>query len=124
MNSEETTPSIAITSQTISHNGTGVFTWESLGIALWGSTGNNITHCTIGGPPAICMHFVVGNNRIVENNIVLGAHLSISGIETFNRNYWSDYPVRYPNTFEIDSTVIWNTPYVIADSIDFEKRIF
>jgi parallel beta-helix repeat protein len=28
-------------------------------------------------------------------------------------NYWSDYQTRYPNATEIDSSGIWNTPYVI-----------
>jgi len=28
-------------------------------------------------------------------------------------NYWSDYQTRYPNAAEIDSSGIWNTPYVI-----------
>jgi hypothetical protein len=28
-------------------------------------------------------------------------------------NYWSDYQTTYPNASEIDSSGIWNTPYVI-----------
>jgi parallel beta-helix repeat protein len=28
-------------------------------------------------------------------------------------NYWSDYETRYPNATEIDSSGMWNTPYVI-----------
>ncbi len=31
----------------------------------------------------------------------------------FLGNYWSDYQTRYPNAAEIDSSGIWNTPYVI-----------
>jgi len=34
-------------------------------------------------------------------------------------NYWSDYKEKYPNATEIDSTGIWNTPYVIdSENID------
>ncbi|MCW4008672.1 MAG: right-handed parallel beta-helix repeat-containing protein [Candidatus Bathyarchaeota archaeon] len=113
-----------ISNDFISHNGTGGFTWESLGIALWGSTGNNITHCTIGGSPAIYMHFAVSNNFVVENNIIFGAHLAISGIETFERNYWRDYLQRYPNASEVDSSGVWDTPHSIADSTGFENRVF
>ncbi|MCX8154173.1 MAG: right-handed parallel beta-helix repeat-containing protein [Candidatus Bathyarchaeota archaeon] len=113
-----------ISNDFVSHNGTGGFTWESLGIALWGSTGNNITHCTIGGSPAIYMHFVVSNNSVVENNIAFGAHLAISGIETFDRNYWGDYLTRYTNASEVDSSGVWDTPYSIADSTGFENRVF
>lgn len=113
-----------ISNDFVSRNGTGGFTWESLGIALWGSTGNNITRCTIGGSPAIYMHFAVSNNFVVENNIVFGAHLAISGIETFDRNYWSDYLERYPNASKADSAEAWDTPYVITDSSGFERRTF
>ena len=98
--------------------------WESLGIAFWGSSGNNITHCTIGGSPAIYMHFAVSGNTVTENNIIFGADLAISGDETFDRNYWSDYLTRYPNASEVDSSGVWNTPYAFADSTSFENRIF
>lgn len=113
-----------ISNDFVNHNGTGGFTWESIGIALWGSTGNNITHCTIGGSPAIYMHFAVSNNRVVENNIVFGAHLAISGIETFDRNYWSNYLERYPNASKVDSSETWDTPYFMEDFTGFENRVF
>jgi hypothetical protein len=88
------------------------------------SSGNNISHCTIGGSPAIYMHFACSGNMVTENNIVFGAHLAISGDETFDRNYWSDYLTRYPNASEVDSSGVWNMPYVFADSTNFENRIF
>jgi parallel beta-helix repeat protein len=28
-------------------------------------------------------------------------------------NYWSDYMARYPNAVQVDSSGVWNTPYVI-----------
>jgi hypothetical protein len=98
--------------------------WESLGIALWGSTGNNITHCTIGGSPAIYMHFACGSNIVIENNIIFGADLAISGDEIFDRNYWGDYMLRYPSALEVDSSGVWNMPYAFADSTGFENRTF
>ena len=70
------------------------------------------------------MHFAVSNNFVVENNIVFGADLRISGIETFDGNYWSDYFIRYPNASEVDSSGVWNTPYVFTDSSNFENRQF
>ncbi len=33
-------------------------------------------------------------------------------------NYWSDYEERYPNATEIDSSGIWDTPYVIDENKD------
>jgi hypothetical protein len=111
-----------ISNDYVNQNGTG-FAWDNLGIALWGSTGNTISHCTVGGSPAIYMHFVCSNNVVTRNNIVFGAHLAMSGIETFDTNYWSDYLAKFPNASEIDYSGTWNTPYVIVDSQD-ENSIF
>ena len=113
-----------ISNEIVTQNGTGGFSWDNLGILFWGCSGNNITRCTIGGSPAIYMHFAVSNNFVVENNIVFGADLRISGIETFDGNYWSDYFIRYPNASEVDSSGVWNTPYVFTDSSNFEYRQF
>jgi hypothetical protein len=113
-----------ISNDLVTQNATGNFSGESLGIAFWGSSGNNVTHCTIGGSPAIYMHFACSGNMVTENNIVFGAHLAISGDETFDRNYWSDYVSRYPNASEVDSSGVWNMPYAFADSTNFENRIF
>ena len=113
-----------ISNDFVTQNGTGNFSWDNLGILFWGSSGNNITHCTIGGSPAIYMHFAVSNNFVIENNILFGADLRISGIETFDENYWSDYFKRYPNASEVDSSGMWNMPYVFADSSNFENRKF
>lgn len=113
-----------ISNDFVTQNGTGNFSWDNLGILFWGSSGNNITHCTIGGSPAIYMHFGVSNNFVVENNILFGADLRISGIETFDGNYWSDYSIRCPNASEVDSSGVWNMPYVFADSSNFENRKF
>lgn len=113
-----------ISNDFVTQNVTGNFSGESLGIAFWGSSGNNITRCTIGGSPAIYMHFAVSNNIVIENNIVFVAHLAISEYETFDRNYWSDYLTRYPNASEVDSSGVWDMPYAFADSTNFENRIF
>jgi hypothetical protein len=113
-----------ISDDLVTQNGTGSFSGSSLGIAFWGSSGNNITHCTIGGSPAIYMHFVVADNMVTENNIIFGVHIAISGNEIFDSNYWGDYSTRYPNATEIDSSGIWNTPYTFADSTGFEHRTF
>jgi hypothetical protein len=112
-----------ISNDYVNQNGTGNFSWDNLGILFWGCSGNNITHCTIGGSPAIYMHFAVSNNFVVENNIVFGADLRISGIETFDGNYWSDYSIRYPNASEVDSSGVWDMPYAFVDS-DSESRKF
>jgi len=105
-----------ISNDIVNQNETGDFSWDNLGIVLWACSGNNITHCTIGGSPAIYMHFACSNNIVTENNIVFGVHLAISGAETFDGNYWGDYLTRYPNASEVDSSGVWNTPYAFVDS--------
>jgi hypothetical protein len=42
----------------------------------------------------------------------------LSGYETVDNNYWSDYLTRYPNAKEIGNSGIWDTPYeyLIVDS--------
>jgi parallel beta-helix repeat protein len=82
------------------------------GIFLWGCGGNNITRCTISGEPAIFMDFVSSRNTITENNLSGGVWVELSGNETVDRNYWSDYLTKYPNATEVDSSGIGNTPYV------------
>ena len=112
-----------ISNDYVSQNGTGNLAWDRLGILFWGSSGNNISHCTIGGSPAIYMHFIASNNFVIENNIVFGADLRMSGVETFDGNFWSDYSIRYPNASAVDSSGVWNMPYVLADS-SFDNRKF
>jgi len=35
-------------------------------------------------------------------------------------NYWSDYLTKYPNATFVDSSGVWNTPYVIdANNTDY-----
>ena len=86
------------------------------GIFLWGCSGNNISHCTIIGEPAIYMHFVSSRNTITENNLSGDLSVMISGSETVDRNYWADYLEKYPNASEIDSTGVGNTPYIFNSS--------
>jgi hypothetical protein len=35
-------------------------------------------------------------------------------------NYWSDYVTKYPSAVQVDSSGVWNTPYVIdANNTDY-----
>ena len=55
-----------ISNDIVNRNETGDFSWDNLGIVLWACGGNNITHCTIGGSPAIYMHFGSSENVVTE----------------------------------------------------------
>lgn len=84
------------------------------GVYFWACSGNNIIHCTVNGDPAVYIHFCSNHNSVVENNLSGGASVEVSGAENFDRNYWSDYRIKYPNVTEVDSSRIWRTPYRIA----------
>jgi hypothetical protein len=83
---------------------------QSAILLYWNSGGNNITHCTISGTVGIELS---SDNIITENNLLGGILLQLAGNETVDRNYWSDYLTKYPNSNEIDSSGIGNTPYKI-----------
>jgi parallel beta-helix repeat protein len=78
--------------------------------------GNNITKNAANG---IYLYYSQ-NNTFFHNNFIsntnqvydVGAPSNIwdSGVEG---NQWSNYENRYPNSTELDSSGIWNTPYVL-----------
>jgi len=91
------------------------------GIYICGSsnntvTGNNITKNLANG---IYLYYSQ-NNTFFHNNFIsntnqvydVGASSNIwdSGVEG---NHWSNYEDKYPNATELDSSGIWNTPYVL-----------
>jgi hypothetical protein len=82
------------------------------GVFLWGCGGNNITHCTISGEPAIFMDFCSSRNTVTENNLSGGVWVQLSGGEIVDRNYWTDYLTKYPNATEIDLSGTGDIPYV------------
>ena len=59
------------------------------------------------------MNYEANYNTVTENNLLnSGVIVWLSGYETVDKNYWSDYLTRYPNATEIDNIGIGNTPYV------------
>jgi hypothetical protein len=81
------------------------------GVFFWGCQRNTITHCDISGQPAIFFDFCSSNNNVTNNNLSGGVWVQLSGNETVDSNYWSDYSTKYPNASKIDSTGTWSTPY-------------
>jgi parallel beta-helix repeat protein len=59
------------------------------------------------------------NNFIFNNNFVNNTHqVSTDGLANVwdkgsSGNYWSDYVTKYPSAVQVDSSGVWNTPYVI-----------
>jgi hypothetical protein len=83
------------------------------GFFLLGCSYNNISYCTFDNESIISMDYQANYNTVTENNLMnSGILVWLSGYETVDKNYWSDYFTKYPNAIEIDSSGIGNTPYV------------
>jgi hypothetical protein len=83
------------------------------GFFLLGCSYNNISYCTFDNESIISMDYQANYNTVTENNLMnSGILVWLSGYETVDKNYWSDYFTKYPNATEIDSSGIGNTPYV------------
>jgi parallel beta-helix repeat protein len=94
------------------------------GILLNSSNNNTITENTLTcgslGVGVGIYFFGSSNNRIFHNSFLDGTLVLFNqGNNIFDNgypsggNFWSDYRTRYSNASEIDSSGIWNTPYVI-----------
>jgi nitrous oxidase accessory protein len=78
---------------------------------------NNVTECKYGAGVALKAY----NNTIYHNNFVNNvqqAFASQPGVFNYwdngkEGNYWSDFSAKYPNATEVDSSGIWDTPYMI-----------
>jgi parallel beta-helix repeat protein len=61
----------------------------------------------------------VNNGYVEDVNTSIGASINIWS-NGFEGNFWSDYSARYPNATEVDSSGIWDTPYVIdTNNVDY-----
>jgi parallel beta-helix repeat protein len=103
-------------------------TANSYGISLDSSSGNTVSGNNV---TANSMHGISlgssSNNTIYHNsfigntNQVFSDNSSNTWYEGYpsGGNYWSDYLTIHPNATEIDSSGIWNIPYVIdSNNID------
>jgi parallel beta-helix repeat protein len=103
-------------------------TANSYGISLDSSSGNTVSGNNI---TANSMHGISldssSNNTIYHNSFIDNTNQVFSdnssntwdGGYPSGGNYWSDYLTLHPNATEIDSSDIWNIPYVInSNNID------
>jgi hypothetical protein len=95
---------------------------------------NTHSNTFIGNYIADCGFFLAGSNNILMRNTIVssGVKSLYSGVNTLtennfvnssfyvgnecptpnvDRNYWSDYSIRYPNAKKIDNAGIWDTSY-------------
>jgi hypothetical protein len=113
------------TSDTIYDN---IISSQSTLILNIGASGNSVYGNSLSAGQIIVNVMAATNNVIYNNNFQATATTApitvlTAGGNTWDNgsasggNYWSDYQSKYPNAAEIDSTGIWNMPYVI-DSKD------
>ena len=106
------------------NNETGIYIANSESNSI---IGNNITNSGRGVYTEYCGVNIFHHNNFINNTqqwydiaftpwpIPLQFSVSIWDDGT-EGNYWSDYEDKYPNATEVDSSGIWNTPYVLHES--------
>ena len=83
-------------------------------IQLLGCSYNNISYCNFDDESIVGMDYSANFNIVTNCNLPSNAGILIwlSGSETVDKNYWSDYSSKYPNATEVDHSGVGNTPYV------------
>jgi hypothetical protein len=83
-------------------------------IFLLGCSYNNISYCTFDDESIVSMDYGGNYNIVTECNLPAdgGVLVWLSGYETVDRNYWSDYSTKYPNATEVGQSGVGNQPYV------------
>ncbi len=63
----------------------------------------------------IRLFYVGNNNNITQNNFMNSELIVWMYLEAplVDRNYWSNYTIRYPDAKELDNTGVWDTPYYV-----------
>jgi hypothetical protein len=107
--------------------------FDKSGIEIQGnanSTGDLIKHNTLINASVSFDYNPNGTDIITENNFANSAiFLWLANAPVVDRNYWSNYTAKYPNGKELDSSGIWDTPYVygtfqrINSSIDYHPLV-
>jgi parallel beta-helix repeat protein len=65
-----------------------------------------------------CSNNKIYHNKFIDNNLQASTATSTSIWDngySSGGNYWSDYEKKYPDAKELESSGIWNTPYVIGE---------
>jgi parallel beta-helix repeat protein len=77
-------------------------------------SGNNVTNSEYGIELSVSSNNFILHNNFVDNTNQVYTEFSANIWDDGNRgNYWSDYLTKYPNAAQVDSSGVWNTPYVI-----------
>jgi parallel beta-helix repeat protein len=97
-----------------------------IGIELYECENNILSSNTVTNSGIGIVLSYSSSNTIYQNNFVNNTQQANipEGINVWDNgsvgNYWSDYLTRYPNATQVDSSGVWNTPYVI-DAYDIDN---
>ncbi len=88
---------------------------ENAGIHILGGSGegNLVKHNSFVNARIFVDYNRGGLDVITENNFFnSGTLVDLADAPFVDKNYWSNYTAAYPNATEVDSSGIWDTPYV------------
>jgi hypothetical protein len=93
-------------------------------------TGDLIKHNNFVNATVLFDYNPNGTDIITDNNFVNSTlYLALSNAPIVDKNYWSNYSAEYPNAKELDSSRMWDTPYVygifqgVTSSIDYHPLV-
>jgi len=88
-----------------------------IGIELRSSSDNTLSGNNAANGDYGIYLFSSNNNFIFHNNFVNNPAYTAGSVNIWDDgsrgNYWSDYLTKHPNAAEVDSSGVWNRPYVI-----------
>jgi hypothetical protein len=80
---------------------------------LGGPVGNVIKHNVFNSTEIFVDYNMGGNDVITENNFIDSSILvDLAKPPIVDKNFWSNYTVKYPNANQVEGLGIWDTPYV------------
>jgi parallel beta-helix repeat protein len=93
------------------NKGNGIWLSSSPNCTL---SGNNVADSKYGIELSVSSDNFISHNNFVNNANQVSTQFSANTwIDGSIGNYWGDYLTKYPNAAQVDSSGIWNTPYVI-----------
>lgn len=111
---------ISLEDSTLNKINNNTVSYSEKGISLYNANDNNITANNILYNLYGIRLFASSFNNIYLNNLTANAH-QVDLITSYQNhwnssvkgNFWSDFSETYPNASEIDSSGVWDTPYII-----------
>jgi parallel beta-helix repeat protein len=107
----------ALLGNNVSANQIGIFLFRVENNTL---SGNTVANSGEGITLSFSSYNTIYHNNFINNTSQVHVIAFTDNIwdDGSKGNYWSDYLTKYPNATQVDSSGVWNTPYVIDDLND------